>query len=248
MALHTWLCYIRRPMPANLKRQRRFANYATLEEFYVADCFQQRGGGRYFEALFGDNPVYKEVLGARAANDGAYTVSYDGKDIECLNLSMTGPAYELPSRAERRKPVARRSAMLPPRTYGWVGLLSIPELQKLIKNPLIGGDLDGLKYEHGQKEAFVAKIVAWMKANEERPELRPLLKAPPKPPKPAGTQKRRKHKPKPGTDGSVDLSQKRPRVQTQGAAAHPAQASVRQSSKDRAARRDADRLAAQAQD
>ena len=108
VALHNWLCYIRRPMPANLKRQKRFKNYATLEEFYVADCFQQRGGGRYFEALFENNPVYKEVLAARAANDGAYTVSYDGKDIECLNLSMTGPAYELPSRAERRKPVARR--------------------------------------------------------------------------------------------------------------------------------------------
>ena len=92
------------------------------------------------------------------------------------------------------------------------------------------------------------KIVAWMKANEERPELRPLLKAPPKPPKAAGTHKRSKHKPKPGTDGSVDLSKKRPRVQTQGAAAHPAQASVRQSSSDRAARRAADRLAAQAQD
>ena len=94
----------------------------------------------------------------------------------------------------------------------------------------------------------MAKIVAWMKANEERPELRPLLKAPPKPPKAAGTHKRRKHKPKPGADGSVALSKKRPRVQTQGAAAHPAQASVRQSSKDRGARRAADRLAAQAQD
>ena len=28
-------------------------------------------------------------------------------------------------------------------------LLTIPDLQKLIKNPLIGGDLDGLKYEQG---------------------------------------------------------------------------------------------------
>ena len=45
----------------------------------------------YFEALLGDNPVYKEVLAAWAANGGAYMVSDEGKDIECPILSMTGP-------------------------------------------------------------------------------------------------------------------------------------------------------------
>ena len=87
-----------------------------------------------------------------------------------------------------------------------------------------------------------------MKANEQRHELRPLLKAPPKPPKAAGTQKRRKKRPRPGTDGSVDLSRKQPRVRTHVAAARPSGVSVRQSQPDRDARRRADRLAAQAQD
>ena len=63
-----------------------------------------------------------------------------------------------------------------------------------------------------------------------------------------GTQKRRKKRPRPGTDGSVDLSRKQPRVRTHVAAARPSGVSVRQSQPDRDARRRADRLAAQAQD
>ena len=131
--------------------------------------------------------------------------------------------------------------MLPPRTFGWVSALSIDELKALCGNPLVGGELDDAAagYKRGQKDAFVQKVVDWMKANEEKPELRNLLKAPPPPPKAAGTQKRRKNTPAPGSDGSVSLSIKRPRVPI------PARAtggkSVRQSGADRAARRAANR-------
>ena len=245
LALHQWLLYIRQPMPAKLKSQKRYKGFATLEEYYVNDCFQQRGGGRYFTKLFEENDTWKAVVAARAANetDTPYTINFNGKPIKCMNLSMDKPEYDQPGTAEQRNPVSRRSAMLPPRTFGWVSALSIEELKALCGNPLVGGELDdaAASYKRGQKDAFVQQVVDWMKANQEKPELRNLLKAPPQRPKAAGTQKKRKNTPAPGSDGSVDLSIKRPRVPIPASAATGP--SVRQSGADRDARRAANRAA-----
>jgi hypothetical protein len=94
----------------------------------------------------------------------------------------------------------------PERTWGWVKLLNIAELQAICDDPRVDDEIDRTCLR-GAKDQLVARVEGWLKRNQERPELRDLCCAPPKAPevaKKAGTQKKKRNAIEPGTDGAAD--------------------------------------------
>ena len=173
--------------------------------------------------MFGEHPIYKEVVEKRASESGEYTVAFNGKEIVCRNLTVDFPKVTM---QEKRHPVLRRSIYLPERTWGWVKLLTIAQLQAICDDRRVDGDIDRT-CPHGGKGQLAARVEEWLKRHQEVPALRDLCCAPAKPPSPAkraGTQRKKRTEIEPGTDGAADARpSKRPtRSASADAAAAPA--------------------------
>ena len=88
VALDAWLRFIRKPFTEADARLKRNQGYATYEQRIVGECYARRAQGKYFTKVFGDHPIYKEVVEKRASESGEYTVTFNGKEIVCRNLAF----------------------------------------------------------------------------------------------------------------------------------------------------------------
>jgi len=147
-----------------------------------------------------------------------------------------------PSLQDRRNPYHERPALLGPRSFGFVSSMNVAELTAICNDTATDGDLDAALSAYvpnsrpTTKPAFILAVTSWLTANQDKEAARHLMRPPDTEaqPKAAGTQNKRKRTPAPGTQGSVDLSKKKPRP--------TAGVSLRQGQPDRAARRAANRF------
>ena len=128
----------------------------------VKHAYHERGGPEYLEKLFKGDEVYEEVKRRCSETTEPFTISYQGKDIECKNipLNLTEVTDE-----EAAAPYAARGRYMPPVQYSFLNSLRKAQLIELAR--AVDVHSQGLTVVQ-LKEAIKAKYVE-LDTGVERP-------------------------------------------------------------------------------